>query len=203
MPNRTRAAALTALAAAGLALGTVLAVPAGAAPKAPGFLSAEDLPPHPSSAWTADTIEDGVPETLLGCVTDALPGYDARHREFRTELDTGAVQVTIVVGSAAKAKALANRLNEEMRTCATEIEQADPETEAAVRDYGSLQVEEGARVHGLHTETSWGATDVHLLSVGRDGRTVTLVQWGQMGDFGDAPVKAFKKTTVTAVDKLH
>lgn len=39
MPDRTRTAALTALAAAGLALGTVLAVPAGAAPKAPGFLA--------------------------------------------------------------------------------------------------------------------------------------------------------------------
>jgi hypothetical protein len=24
-----------------------------------------------------------------------------------------------------------------------------------------------------------------------------------MGDFGDAPVKAFKKTTATAVNKLH
>ena len=42
-----------------------------------------------------------------------------------------------------------------------------------------------------------------LLSVGRDGRTVTVVQWGQMGDFGDAPVAAFKKTTTTAVNKLY
>jgi hypothetical protein len=29
------------------------------------------------------------------------------------------------------------------------------------------------------------------------------VQWGQMGDFTDAPVKAFKKTTTTAVNKLY
>ncbi|USQ84165.1 hypothetical protein NFX46_10380 [Streptomyces phaeoluteigriseus] len=203
MPNRTRTGALTALATAGLALGTVLAVPAGAAERAQGFLAAGDLPPHPSSSWTADRVKGGVPDSLLGCVTDALPGYDVRHREFRTDLDTGAVQVTVVVGGAAKAKALQTRLNKEMRTCATEIERNDPETEAAVKDYGSVAVEEGARVHGLHTVTSWGATDVHLLSVGRDGRTVTLVQWGQMGDFGDAPVKAFKKTTVTAVDKLR
>ncbi|MFG3265290.1 hypothetical protein [Streptomyces bobili] len=203
MPDRTRTTALTALTVAGLALGTVLAVPAGAAPKAPGFLAARDLPPHPSSSWTADRVKNGVPDSLLSCVTDALPGYDARHREFRTDLDTGAVQVTVVVGSASKAKALQTRLNKEMRTCATQIEQNDPETEAAVKDYGSIAVEEGARVHGLHTETSWGATDIHLLSVGRDGRTVTLVQWGQMGDFEDAPVKAFKKTTTTAVNKLR
>ncbi|GAP52444.1 putative uncharacterized protein [Streptomyces azureus] len=71
------------------------------------------------------------------------------------------------------------------------------------RDYGYLPVEEGARVSGLHTETSWGgATGVALLCVGRDGRTVTVVERGQMGDFGDAPVAAFKKTTTTAVNKL-
>ncbi|MFJ8361853.1 hypothetical protein [Streptomyces sp. NPDC093984] len=57
--------------------------------------------------------------------------------------------------------------------------------------------------YGLHTVTSWGASDIRLLSVGRDGRTVTVVDWGQLGDFGDAPVKAFRKTTVTAVNKLH
>ena len=45
--------------------------------------------------------------------------------------------------------------------------------------------------------------DIRLLSVGRDGRTVTVVDWGQMGGFKDAPVKAFKKTTTTAVNKLH
>ena len=36
-----------------------------------------------------------------------------------------------------------------------------------------------------------------------DNRTVTVVKWGQMGDFDDAPVAAFKKTTITAVNKLY
>ncbi|CAM5226236.1 hypothetical protein SNARM312S_02136 [Streptomyces narbonensis] len=45
-------------------------------------------------------------------------------------------------------------------------------------------------------------TDIHLFSVGRDGRTVTLVRWGQMGDFEDAPLTAFRTTTKTAVNKL-
>lgn len=45
MPKRTRAGALVALAVTGLAVG--LAGPAAAAPKAPGFLAAADLPPHP------------------------------------------------------------------------------------------------------------------------------------------------------------
>ena len=227
MPNRTRAAALTALAAASLALGTVLAGPAGAtatdasasthAPTSasvkakakaktsawPKFLSASQLPPHPTSSWRAGEVTDGVPDEMRFCIEDVLPGYDSKYRDFRTELETSAQQLTFVVGSDAKAKALAVGLNEEIRSCAARIEQSDPEIDATFKNYGKLPVEEGAHVYGLQTNTSWGAMDIHLLSVGRDGRAVTVVIWGQMGDFKDAPVKAFKKTTTTAVNKLY
>jgi hypothetical protein len=222
MPKRTRAGALTALLAACLAAGSTVtataspaalspatgATPAGApapaakASAAPKFLSASQLPPHPSSSWRAGKVTDGVPEEYQYCLGDALLAYDARHRVFRTDLETSARQLNIVVGSAAKAKALAARLNKDYRKCAARID-ADPDLKAQYRDYGSLPVEEGARVHGLHVRTSWGAMDVQLLSVGRDGRTVTVVDWAQMGDFKSAPVKAFKKTTTTAVNKLH
>ena len=205
MPMRNRAGALLAVAVTGLALGATLASPADAAvPKtSPKFLSASELPPHPSSSWTAGKVTDGVPDGLLSCLQDTMPGYDSRYRAFHTDLDTGALQLTIVVGDTAKAKALATRLNKDIRTCPTRLEQADPEIEATHRNYGALPVEEGARVHGLHIEGSWGASDIHLLSVGRDGGTVTVVQWGQLGDFADAPVKAFRKTTTTAVNKLY
>ncbi|MFJ9665277.1 hypothetical protein ACIRPP_11780 [Streptomyces sp. NPDC101219] len=205
MPMRTRAAVLAALTAAVVAAGTALTVPAGAAPAkaAPKFLSASQLPPHPSSEWTAGPVTDGFPVELAYCLGEGVPAYDYRHRVFHTDLDTGAVQVTVVTGSAAKGRALAALLNKEIRTCAQRLEQSDPETDAAYRSYGPVRVEEGAKVHGLHTETSWGATDIHLLSVGRDGRTVTVVGWGQMGDFSDAPVSAFKKTTKKAVNKLY
>ncbi|MEV5311391.1 hypothetical protein [Streptomyces sp. NPDC052610] len=202
MPIRTRAGALTVLAVAALTGLTALAGPAGAAP-APAFLSAADLPPHPSSSWTAGEVTDGVPDELRLCLDEVFPGYDSRYRAFHTDLDTGARQLTIVTGTTAKAKALAERMNREIKTCAARVEQSDPEVEAAYRGYGSLPVEEGARVHGLHTETTWGATDIRLLGVGRDGRTVTVVEWSQLGDFGDAPVGAFKKTTTTAVNKLY
>ncbi|QDI68210.1 hypothetical protein CD934_05665 [Streptomyces calvus] len=206
MPMRTRAAAFAALTVAALAAATAFTAPAGAAPRnaaEPAFLDASELPPHPSSAWTAGPVSDGFPAELAHCLGEGVPAYDYRHRVFRTELDTGAVQVTVVTGSPAKGEALAARLNEEIRSCADRIEESDPEIRAEGRSYGSLPVEEGAQVHGLHTTTSWGATDIHLLSVGRDGRTVTVVGWGQMGDFDDAPVAAFRQTTTTAVDKLH
>jgi hypothetical protein len=211
MPERTRVGTLTAYAAAALAAATALAVaaPAGAAPASvprtqasPAFLSAADLPPHPSSAWTAGEITDGVPVELLLCLEQALPAQDSRHRNFWTDLDTSARQLTVVTASTTKAQALAARLNEEIRSCPERIE-ADPEVEAALEDYGHVAVEEGAHVYGLHTQTSWGATDIRLLSVGRDGRTVTVVDWSQLGDFDDAPVDAFRDTTTAAVGKLY
>ncbi|MFI6876219.1 hypothetical protein ACIBL6_22590 [Streptomyces sp. NPDC050400] len=208
MPTlRIRTSACAALAVAALAAGTVLTAPAaGAAPRAatPTFLSASQLPPHPTSSWTAGPVTEGFPEALGTCVsTEGVLDYDYRHREFRTDLDTGAVQLTVVTDTAAHAKALAKHYDDLIRTCADRIEQSSPDVEAEGRDYGKLAVEEGARVRGLHTETSWGANDIALLSVGRDNRTVTVVKWGQMGDFDDAPVAAFKKTTVTAVNKLY
>ncbi len=206
MPKRTRAGAVTVLAAAGLTVGAALTVPAGAAPKAasaPRFLSASELPQNPSYTWTAGKVTDGVPDEMRFCLEEALLAYDSRYRPFHTDLETSARQLTIVVGTAAKAKALASSLNKEFKSCAGRIEAADPEIEATYKSYGSLPVEEGARVHGLHIGTTWGATDVRLLSVGRDGRTVTVVDWSQMGDFSTAPVSAFKKTTTKAVNKLY
>ncbi|WP_371658044.1 hypothetical protein [Streptomyces sp. NBC_00280] len=207
MSMRIRTSALTALAVAALAAGTVLTAPAaGAAPKAatPTFLSASQLPPHPTSSWTAGPVTEGFPEALGLCVsTEGVLDYDYRHREFRTDLDTNAVQLTVVTGTAAQAKALAKHYDDLIRTCAARIEKSSPDVEAEGRDYGTLPVEEGAHVRGLHTETSWGATDIALLSVGRDDKTVTVVKWGQMGDFDNAPVAAFKKTTTTAVNKLY
>ncbi|MEU1870151.1 hypothetical protein RKD37_000460 [Streptomyces ambofaciens] len=207
MSLRIRTSALTALTGAALAAGTVLTAPAvGAAPKAaaPTFLSASQLPPHPTSTWTAGPVTDGFPEELGVCVsTEGVPSYDYRHRQFWTDLDASAVQLTVVTGTAAQAKALAKHYDDLIRTCADRIEESSPDVEAEGRNYGKLPVEEGARVRGLHTETSWGATDIALLSVGRDGRTVTVFKWGQMGDFQDAPVAAFKKTTSTAVDRLY
>ncbi|WP_328478998.1 hypothetical protein OHS71_10080 [Streptomyces sp. NBC_00377] len=210
MSRRIRAGTLTgltALTAAGLALGAVLAAPADAAtPRPPGFLSAADLPPQPGSSWTAGRITAGAsPEVEADrCLGPALGGgRGSWYRDFRTDLDAGARQVSVELASVTAAKGRVARVERDIKSCAARIERAEPEVEATLRDFGRLNVEEGAHVFGLHTETSWGATDIRLLSVGRDGTTVTVVDWGRMGDFRDAPLKAFKKTTVTAVRKLH
>lgn len=218
MPKRIRAGTLLATKAAatvaaavavtGLTValaGPALAGPAAAAPKAPGFLAAADLPPRPAAPWTADKVTAGVPEeTDQDTCLRALSGQQAAwHRDFRTDLDTNARQITVVLPDTRSAQRLASRLTKDFSSCAARIERQDPDTEATGRDYGPLSVEEGAHVYGVHTRTSWGADDVRLLSVGRDGRTVTVVNWAQLGGFEGAPVGAFKKTTVRAVNKLR
>ncbi|MEU6144037.1 hypothetical protein ABZ848_27250 [Streptomyces sp. NPDC047081] len=203
MPKRTRAGALIAVTVTGLAM--ALAGPAAAAPKAPGFLAAKDLPPHPSSSWTAGKVTGGIPDDVdRDTCLRALPGHEsAWHRDFRTDLDTNARQITVVLPDTRSAKQLTSWLNKDIKSCPAQIEQKDPDVEAVGKDFGKLTVEEGAHVYGVHTETSFGASDVRLLSVGRDGRTVTVVNWAQLGDLEHAPAKAFKKTTVKAVNKLH
>ncbi|QNS07953.1 hypothetical protein [Streptomyces xanthii] len=196
--HRGTAAIVAAVAVAAIG---ALAAPAGAA-GTPRFLSPSQLPPHPSSAWYAGPVTAGQPDPLPMCVGDALPSTSV-HRAYYTDLDTNALQVTVVERDAQHAKAFAALLRKHLDSCAKDVMAEYPDVTARQKYYGKLPVEEGAVVYGVNTRTTWGATDINLFSVGRDGRVVTVVRWGQMGGFRDAPVAAFKKTTVTAVNKLR
>ncbi|MET9734866.1 hypothetical protein ABZZ79_30770 [Streptomyces sp. NPDC006458] len=188
--------------ATGTAAALTAAAPAATAATGPRFLRPAELPPHPSSACYAGPVTAGQPDPLPICAGEALPSA-SRHRTFWTEYDTNAVQVTVVARNATKAADFAALLRRKIRDCAATLEKQDPEVSATGKYYGKLGVEEGAHVYGLHTRTTWGASDVALMSVGRDGRTVTFVKWAQMGDFRHAQVTDFKRTTRTAVDKLY
>ncbi|AQS71262.1 hypothetical protein [Streptomyces pactum] len=196
-------AAVTAL-AAGAAV-TVAAVPATATPPEsgpPAFLEPAELPPHPTSDWYAAAVTAGQPDPLPMCAGEALPST-ASHRRYWTEYDTGALQVTVVERSTQRARQFAALLRENLADCARKVMEQYPDITATQKYYGRLDVEEGAHVYGVHTVAEWGASDIGLFSVGRDGRAVTVVQWGQMGTFAHAQVADFKATTVTAVGKLY
>ncbi|MFE6287027.1 hypothetical protein [Streptomyces sp. NPDC057877] len=200
MNVRTRGARL---AVAALATGAAVAVAAApATASAPRFLKPAELPPHPSSPWYAGPVTAGQPDPLPMCVGQSLPSI-ASHRAYWTEMDTNALQVTVVERDARRAKTFAAQLRKDLATCAQKLEKEYPDITASQKYYGRLKVEEGAHVYGVHTEASWGASDIALFSVGRDGRTVTVVRWAQLGDFRHAQVADFKATTVTAVNKLY
>ncbi|MFH9112665.1 hypothetical protein [Streptomyces globisporus] len=201
-----RTALLTVL-ATGLAVTALAQVPAAAAPAPapaqPKFLSANQLPAS-HTPWTAGPIRKGVPAEGSVCTTGIAPAAGTRHRDFRTELDTNARQTITVAPTTAKAKALAAELRSALETCLDRLKKQDPGLEGEAFYQGRINVEEGAHVYSIDTSyPEVGSTDIGLYSVGRDGRTVTVVEWGQMGELDGAPLEGFKKTTRTAVAKLH
>ncbi|WP_299542432.1 hypothetical protein [uncultured Streptomyces sp.] len=199
--NKLRTALATAAAAAlGLA---ALAAPAQAAAQ-PAFLAASQMPPS-STPWTATQVFTGIPENGgVLCAPYKIPAQNTRYREFSTDLDTNGVQVTTIAGTEADAVKLVDTLRGTLAGCGPLLEQQNPGLQAVSASHGKLAVEEGAWVYSLDTaDPQIGISDIHLFSVGRDGRTVTLVRWGQMGDLEDAPLTAFRTTTKTAVNKLH
>ncbi|EPH44649.1 hypothetical protein STRAU_2207 [Streptomyces aurantiacus JA 4570] len=187
------------VAGSGVAVGTV---PAAADEGTPRFLAPSELPPHASSDWYAGPVTAGQPDPLPMCGGEALPSISV-HRAYRTDLDTGALQVTVVERSEQRAKDFAELVRKDLAGCAKKVMKQNPDITAAQKYYGKVNAEEGAYVYGVHTKAPWGASDINMYAVGRDGNTVTLVHWGQMGGFADAPVAGFKTTTATAVNKLY
>ncbi|WP_432023158.1 hypothetical protein [Streptomyces parvus] len=199
--------ALVTVMATGLAVTALAQVPAAAAPAPapaqPKFLSAGRLPAS-HTPWTAGPIRKGVPAEGSVCTSGIAPAAGTRHRDFRTELDTNARQTITVAATTAQAKKLAADLRSALETCLDRLKEQDPGLEGEALYQGRINVEEGAHVYSIDTSyPEVGSTDIGLFSVGRDGRAVTVVEWGQMGELDGAPLEGFKKTTRTAVAKLY
>ena len=197
---------LAAVAALGLTLaasGPGAAADAGKKTRAPGFLAPSDLPPHPSSPWWAGKVTAGLPDPEPFCLEGALPSARSHHREFHTEYDTNATQVSVTYASSAAAAKRARSLEKTVAGCAADWLRETPGGTASWEDYGTVNAGNGAHVYGVHTSIPESEPGVHLFGVGRDGRTVTVVRWAEMGNLGHAPVSDFKQTTRAAVGKLN
>ncbi|MDJ1137887.1 hypothetical protein [Streptomyces iconiensis] len=197
-----RAAAAATASAAALSLALLTAGPATAAP-APGFLKPADLPPHSSSAWFAGKVTKGLPDPETFCFEGAVPDRAGTyHRDYRTDYDTGASQVTVTLASAKAADRLAARLEARAANCAADWLRDNPGSTASWDDYGTVSAGDRAHVYGVHTAPPESEHGVNLLGVAREGATVTLVRWAEMGTLPQAPVTAFRTTVSTAVDRL-
>lgn len=198
--NKIRTVVVTA-AAVGMTIASHAS--ATAAPSVPGFLSPSQMPVS-TSPWTADPVQRGLPDFGSMCTAGIAPTSRTFYRDFRTELDTGARQTTTVASSTAKAKELAAELRASLETCLDRLKEQEPGLEGEALYHGTINVEEGAHVYSIDTSyPEVGSTDIALYAVGRDGRTVTVVEWGQLGELADAPLEGFKKTTGIAVAKLN
>ncbi|MFI1015148.1 hypothetical protein [Streptomyces sp. NPDC020965] len=182
-------------------LGAATAATAAPAPVAPKFLAAKELPKS-LTPWVAEQVRPGAADDF--CTGKALPKASSKHRVFRTELDTGAEQTITVAATEAKAKELVTKARAAVAGCLDRLQQQYPGVRGETRYHGKLKVEEGAHVYSIDTaDPGVGSTEIALYSVGRDGRTVTVVGWSQLGDLSGAPLSGFKKTATTSVAKLY
>ncbi|MEN8653993.1 hypothetical protein ABCR94_26165 [Streptomyces sp. 21So2-11] len=202
--NIIRTAVVTA-AAVGMtivSLGSATAA-APAASAAPKFLSASQLPAA-SPAWVAGAVKQGLPASQSPCTAGSVPKAGTKYRDFRTDLDTGARQTITVAATEAKAKALAAKIRTSITGCLHRLQMADPGLEGEAFYHGKVNVAAGAHIHSLDTNSpEVGTVDINLFAIGRDGKAVTVVQWGQMGSLDAAPLAGFKKTAGVAVGKLY
>lgn len=167
----------------------------------PGFLAGTDLPPHPTSAWFAGRITAGLPEFGPFCVEDALKTQkQIWHRQFGTEFDTNGSQVVVRLDSEEDAVAFLDVLSHGAALCAEDWLQGFPEGKSDSEDYGAPSP--NTHVYGVYTSVPESEDGAHLYGIGRDGVYVTVVAWSQMGNLSDAPVQAFERTILTAVEKL-
>lgn len=195
-----RTAVLTAV-VTGLTLASLAtATAAGPAPK---FLSAGQLPAA-STPWVADAVQQGLPEYGSVCTEGVAPASGTSYRDFRTDLDTNGRQTTTVAATEAKAKTLAAKLKQRIAGCLDRLAVEYPGTVGEAFYHGGVAVEEGADVYNVdtsHPET--GTADAHLISVGRDGRTVTVLEVNHLGWTLSEEVGPFRNSTRTAVAKLY
>ncbi|MFD8618380.1 hypothetical protein [Streptomyces sp. DSS69] len=128
-------------------------------------------------------------------------------RTLRTALLTAAVAglaVTALPTAPASAASAPKFLSAALATCLDRLKEQDPGLEGVSRYHGRVNVAEGAHIYSIDTShPEAGSTDIGLHAVGRDGRTVTVLEWGQLGDLDGAPLKGFRKTAGTAVAELH
>ncbi|MEU1286807.1 hypothetical protein [Kitasatospora sp. NPDC005856] len=103
----------------------------------------------------------------------------------------------------AEAVAVLDSARQHYADCAARAERVFPNGTVTGYDHGTVDVEEGATVGGVHialTDT-WETHRDYLYGAGRDGNTVVLVEWESNWTRPDVP--AFKQTVRAAVDKLY
>ncbi|MGD9485923.1 hypothetical protein WDH52_22190 [Streptomyces sp. TRM70308] len=197
LTHRPLRAGVVAAASAAVALTVAVPGPAQATvrPAERGYtlLDAADLPPAPTP-WAAGPVTEGAGGERF-CVETRVPNAGSVHRSFHTELDTGGAQIVHEAASVRDARDLTAELREAVETCAERFAERYPEGKVRERDHG--------RVHALQTEVPQSSRNVNMIGVARSGRLVTVVEWGQMGTLEDAPVREFRRTLRTAVDKLR
>ncbi|MFJ9953409.1 hypothetical protein [Kitasatospora sp. NPDC091207] len=172
----------------------------------PGMIDIADLPPD-SLPWEGGARDepgwysDG--PCSSGFSIGGIPEESVWDAGFSTSETASATEHAIVLPTEAEAVALAESIRQYFAGCADRWREGSSIYTVTGYDYGSLDVEEGATVGGVHLtrNPSWQGYRNFLYGVGRDGNTVTYVEWESNWTQPDVP--AFKETVRAAVNKLY
>nr|BFD95960.1 hypothetical protein KitaXyl93_73200 [Kitasatospora sp. Xyl93] len=199
---RAAAAALALAAASGQAATQAHAQTREEVPQ-PGLISTTDLPPD-SLTWQVSSSGDGwgVDGSCGGWDHSAVSDDRLFYADFFTSETASAYEKVLVLPTEAEAVAVADSLRGFYAGCAARTAQQLPNDVVTAQDHGTVDVEEGATVGGVHVKriNTWEDHRDDLYGVGRDGNTVVVVEWESNSTQPD--VTAFKGTVRAAVDKL-
>ncbi|MEU1282665.1 hypothetical protein [Kitasatospora sp. NPDC005856] len=172
----------------------------------PGMLTTADLPPDPltwqghASDQPGDSFET---RCLAGWYRPDVPEENIWTADFFTSETAAAYERVYVLPTEAEAIALADSARLHYAGCAGRMQADYPHDVVTAQDHGTVDVEEGATVGGVHEQEvpAWQGYRNVLYGVGRDGNTVAIVEWESNSTQPDVP--AFKETVRAAVNKLH
>ncbi|MFJ6381663.1 hypothetical protein ACIQI7_16920 [Kitasatospora sp. NPDC092039] len=182
------------------------ATPAQAQSARPGMLTVADLPPD-DLTWQGGASDQPGGSFDTRCLADwnrpSVPEENIWSADFLTSETASAYERVYVLPTEAEAIALADSARQYYAGCAGRQQAQYPGDVVTGQDHGTVDVEEGATVGGIHLKyvTTWsGHVDV-LYGVGRDGNTVALVEWES--NWTQPDVLAFKETVRAAVNRLY
>ncbi|MFJ6619202.1 hypothetical protein ACIQOW_16680 [Kitasatospora sp. NPDC091335] len=201
---RAVAAALLIAAATAQATTQAQAQPREEVPQ-PGLIATTDLPPD-SLTWQVSSIGPGWKDDAPCLWNWAGPAVSEDRlftANFMTSETAAATENVIVLPTEAEAVATLDSVRQYLAGCADRTRASSPTSVVTGYDHGTVDVEEGATVGGVHLQKvpAWEGYRNFLYGVGRDGNTVAIVEWESNWTQPDVP--AFKETVRAAVNKLY
>ncbi|MER5712255.1 hypothetical protein [Streptomyces sp. NPDC002122] len=170
----------------------------------PGMVYLSDMPKD-GTTWYGAPAARGW-NNLTACFgfwpEGQAPEVNVWSREVATSETAAGIQNTVVFDTEVEAITFAARARQAYADCPRSYE--GPNNSVTAYDYGTVDVEEGAAVFGMREEALWDSGIYHnyLFGVGRDGDTVTLIEW--QSNWSAPPVDYFKNTTVkNVVNRLY
>lgn len=195
--KKTRTRSLTAAAIAGVALTGIVVGTASAKPAT--FLAKSDLPSASKyTPWSAQAKKAGLPKPMYTCISGIIPAGKSEHVKFTSDMTAEVREIITVSKNKTEAKALASKLRSAITNCDDKLSDV-----TGIDRIGSWKTQDGLTLDAVYTAPPGSEYNFQLFAVGRDGRSVVVTTFADMGQKQDAPITAFTATAKKALQKAY